>query len=212
MAPHLVGVSRGQQEQVVFWSSLFCTLRKDVASAHAAWTKWNINTPTCRVYNQHATKAGATMGNCNFVLRCSGVYLTQLGCFGRQTDNMIPSIRWANQAELFGADTFDWLKPASTFNLLWNVLVFSPQESENLEKENAALRKEVKKLSEEAKYLASVLSNHEPLCTGLTPQNPELLFPPHHGSYHHQHITLPHYQHWPVKLRSDARDALATGD
>ena len=53
----------------------------------------------------------------------------------------------------------------------------------------------MKKLSEEAKYLASVLSNHEPLCTGLTPHNPELLFPPHHGSYHHQHITLPHYQH-----------------
>ncbi|CAG09131.1 unnamed protein product, partial [Tetraodon nigroviridis] len=69
------------------------------------------------------------------------------------------------------------------------------EESENLEKENAALRKEVKKLSEEAKYLASVLSNHEPLCTGLTPQNPEILFPAHHGSYHHQHITLPHYQH-----------------
>eukprot|EP00066_Takifugu_rubripes_P021090 XP_011610356.1 PREDICTED: basic leucine zipper transcriptional factor ATF-like isoform X2 [Takifugu rubripes] len=68
-------------------------------------------------------------------------------------------------------------------------------ESENLEKENAALRKEVKQLSEEAKYLASVLSSHEPLCTGLTPQNPEILFPTHHGSYHHQHITIPHYQH-----------------
>lgn len=72
---------------------------------------------------------------------------------------------------------------------------YFPQESENLEKENAALRKEVKQLSEEAKYLASVLSSHEPLCTGLTPQNPELLFPTHHGSYHHQHITIPHYQH-----------------
>ncbi|XP_054474989.1 basic leucine zipper transcriptional factor ATF-like isoform X1 [Anoplopoma fimbria] len=68
-------------------------------------------------------------------------------------------------------------------------------ESENLEKENAALRKEVKQLTEEAKYLSSVLSSHEPLCTGLAPQTPDLIYPPHHGSYHHQHITVPHYQH-----------------
>ena len=71
------------------------------------------------------------------------------------------------------------------------------QESENLQKENAALKKEVKQLTEEAKYLSSVLSSHEPLCTGLAPQTPELLYPPHHSSYHHQHITVPHYQHWP---------------
>lgn len=68
------------------------------------------------------------------------------------------------------------------------------QESENLEKENAALRKEVKQLTEEAKYLTSVLSSHEPLCTGLAPQTPDLLYPPHHSSYH-QHIAVPHYQH-----------------
>ncbi|XP_008311132.1 basic leucine zipper transcriptional factor ATF-like [Cynoglossus semilaevis] len=68
-------------------------------------------------------------------------------------------------------------------------------ESENLEKENAALRKEVKQLTEEAKYLTSVLSTHEPLCTGLPPQTPDLLYPPHHGSYHQPHITVPHYQH-----------------
>uniref|UniRef100_A0A7N8Y3L9 Basic leucine zipper transcriptional factor ATF-like n=1 Tax=Mastacembelus armatus TaxID=205130 RepID=A0A7N8Y3L9_9TELE len=57
-------------------------------------------------------------------------------------------------------------------------------ESENLEKENAALRKEVKQLTEEAKYLTSVLSSHEPLCTGLTSQTPDILYPPHHTSYH----------------------------
>ncbi|TKS76414.1 Zinc finger CCCH domain-containing protein 14 [Collichthys lucidus] len=68
-------------------------------------------------------------------------------------------------------------------------------ESENLEKENAALRKEVKQLTEEVKYLSSVLSSHEPMCAGLTPQTPDLLYPPHHSSYHHQHITVPHYQH-----------------
>ncbi|XP_030577888.1 basic leucine zipper transcriptional factor ATF-like isoform X2 [Archocentrus centrarchus] len=56
-------------------------------------------------------------------------------------------------------------------------------ESENLEKENAALRKEVKQLTEEAKYLSSVLSSHEPLCTGLPPQTPDLLYPTHHSSY-----------------------------
>uniref|UniRef100_A0AAQ6A4R8 Basic leucine zipper transcriptional factor ATF-like n=1 Tax=Amphiprion ocellaris TaxID=80972 RepID=A0AAQ6A4R8_AMPOC len=71
----------------------------------------------------------------------------------------------------------------------------SRPESENLEKENAALRKEVKQLTEEAKYLSSVLSSHEPLCTGLAPQTPDLLYPPHHSSYHHQHIAVPHYQH-----------------
>ncbi|KAM4712600.1 basic leucine zipper transcriptional factor ATF-like [Anableps anableps] len=67
-------------------------------------------------------------------------------------------------------------------------------ESENLEKENAALRKEVKQLTEEANYLSSVLSSHEPLCTGLAPQTPELLYAPHQSSYHRQHMAVPHYQ------------------
>ncbi|MEQ2188111.1 hypothetical protein GOODEAATRI_011617 [Goodea atripinnis] len=67
-------------------------------------------------------------------------------------------------------------------------------ESENLEKENAALRKEVKQLTEEANYLSSVLSSHEPLCTGLAPQTPDLLYPTHQSSYHRQHISVPHYQ------------------
>lgn len=75
-------------------------------------------------------------------------------------------------------------------------LLFCLQESENLEKENAALRKEVKQLTEEAKYLSSVLSSHELQCTSLAPQtSSDHLFPPHHSSYHHQHITVPHYQH-----------------
>ncbi|XP_077443535.1 basic leucine zipper transcriptional factor ATF-like [Stigmatopora argus] len=70
-------------------------------------------------------------------------------------------------------------------------------ESENLEKENVALRKEVKQLTEEAKYLSSLLSSHEPLCVGLTPTSPELPYPPsnqQHTTYH-QHIAVPHYQH-----------------
>ncbi|KAK0149110.1 Basic leucine zipper transcriptional factor ATF-like [Merluccius polli] len=48
-------------------------------------------------------------------------------------------------------------------------------ESEDLEKKNVALRKEVKQLTEEKKYLSSVLSSHEPQCTrGLTPQTEPL--------------------------------------
>ncbi|CAL8312986.1 unnamed protein product [Lota lota] len=89
-------------------------------------------------------------------------------------------------------------------------------ESEDLEKVNAALRKEVKLLTEEKKYLSSVLSSHEPLCTGgLTAHTPEPLFPvpaaaqhgssyphlhhpqphPHHHHQHQQHVAAgPHYQ------------------
>ncbi|XP_060036887.1 basic leucine zipper transcriptional factor ATF-like, partial [Erinaceus europaeus] len=44
-----------------------------------------------------------------------------------------------------------------------------PQESEDLEKQNAALRKEIQQLTEEMKYFTSLLSNHEPLCSALGP-------------------------------------------
>lgn len=72
------------------------------------------------------------------------------------------------------------------------LVLFVLQESEGLEKENAALRKEVKRLTEEAKYLTTVLSNHEPLCTGLSGASTELLYGAHHGAFH-QHISVPHY-------------------
>ncbi|KAJ3606191.1 hypothetical protein NHX12_025712 [Muraenolepis orangiensis] len=58
-------------------------------------------------------------------------------------------------------------------------------ESEEMEKVNAALRKEVKQLTEEKKYLSSVLSTHEPLCSGVpAPQTPEPtpLYPTHSTS------------------------------
>lgn len=82
----------------------------------------------------------------------------------------------------------------SDFRSLLNVFyfLFVLQESENLEKENAALRKEVKRLTEEAKYLSTVLSNHEPLCTGLSGASTEILYGAHHGAFH-QHISVPHY-------------------
>ncbi|XP_048831370.1 basic leucine zipper transcriptional factor ATF-like [Brienomyrus brachyistius] len=67
-------------------------------------------------------------------------------------------------------------------------------ESENLEKENAALRKEVKQLDEEAKYLSSVLSSHEPLCSALLPQSTDILYSPHQGAFHQPQVTS-RYQH-----------------
>ncbi|MGH0180171.1 UNVERIFIED_CONTAM: hypothetical protein FKN15_003952 [Acipenser sinensis] len=67
-------------------------------------------------------------------------------------------------------------------------------ESENLVKENAALRKEVKRLTEEAKYLTSVLSSHEPLCSALSSQASEIIYSPH-GAFHQPHINSPRFQH-----------------
>uniref|UniRef100_G1NJE5 Basic leucine zipper transcriptional factor ATF-like n=1 Tax=Meleagris gallopavo TaxID=9103 RepID=G1NJE5_MELGA len=40
-------------------------------------------------------------------------------------------------------------------------------ESEDLERQNAALRREIKQLTEEMKHFTSVLSSHEPLCSIL---------------------------------------------
>ncbi|MBN3294888.1 BATF factor, partial [Amia calva] len=68
-------------------------------------------------------------------------------------------------------------------------------ESENLEKENAALRKEVQRLTEEAKHLSTVLSNHEPFCSApLSSQTSDILYSPH-GAFHQAHITSPRFQH-----------------
>ncbi|XP_043929662.1 basic leucine zipper transcriptional factor ATF-like [Protopterus annectens] len=66
-------------------------------------------------------------------------------------------------------------------------------ESENLEKENAALRKEIKKLTEDVKYFSSVLSSHEPLCPILSPQPGDLVFAPH--AFHQPHISSSRFQH-----------------
>lgn len=53
MAPHLVGVIKGQQEQVVCLELFVLHLGKGCRT---------LNTPTCKVSNQHANKAGAVMG------------------------------------------------------------------------------------------------------------------------------------------------------
>ncbi|KAI5937576.1 Basic leucine zipper transcriptional factor ATF-like [Manis javanica] len=61
-------------------------------------------------------------------------------------------------------------------------------ESEDLEKQNAALRKEIKQLTEEMKYFTSVLSSHEPLCsvlTSSTPSPPEVVYSTH--AFHQPH-------------------------
>ncbi|KAJ8290458.1 hypothetical protein GJAV_G00013110 [Gymnothorax javanicus] len=67
-------------------------------------------------------------------------------------------------------------------------------ESENLEKENAKLRKQIEKLTEEAKYLSSVLTNHEPLCSMMGPQSSDILYSPHHGAFHQPQMAS-RYQH-----------------
>ncbi|CAH6846531.1 Batf [Phodopus roborovskii] len=69
------------------------------------------------------------------------------------------------------------------------------QESEDLEKQNAALRKEIKQLTEELKYFTSVLSSHEPLCSVLasgTPSPPEVVYSAH--AFHQPHISSPRFQ------------------
>ncbi|KAM9014814.1 basic leucine zipper transcriptional factor ATF-like isoform 1-T1 [Ara ararauna] len=68
-------------------------------------------------------------------------------------------------------------------------------ESEDLERQNAALRREIKQLTEEMKHFASMLSSHEPLCSILTcpPPPPEVLYATH--SFHQPHISSPRFQH-----------------
>lgn len=75
-------------------------------------------------------------------------------------------------------------------------VVLSPQESEDLERQNAALRREIKQLTEEMKHFTSVLSSHEPLCSILAsppPPPPEVLYAAH--SFHQPHISSPRFQH-----------------
>ncbi|CAL8394046.1 basic leucine zipper transcriptional factor ATF-like [Gadus morhua] len=73
-------------------------------------------------------------------------------------------------------------------------------ESEELEKVNAALRKEVKQLTEEKKHLSSILSSHEPQCTGghtggHAAHSPEPIFPATAAGQHGGATSYPHHPH-----------------
>lgn len=79
--------------------------------------------------------------------------------------------------------------------LTCNAHPFRSQESEDLEKQNAALRKEIKQLTEEVKYFTSVLSSHEPLCSVLAPgapSPPEVVYSAH--AFHQPHVSSPRFQ------------------
>lgn len=78
---------------------------------------------------------------------------------------------------------------------LMSTSILPSQESEDLEKQNAALRKEIKQLTEEMKYFTSVLSSHEPLCSVLatsTPSPPEVVYSAH--AFHQPHVSSPRFQ------------------
>ena len=64
-----------------------------------------------------------------------------------------------------------------------------------MEKQNAALRKEIKQLTEEMKYFTSVLNSHEPVCSVLAPgapSPPEVVYSAH--AFHQTHVSSPRFQ------------------
>ncbi|KAM4662496.1 basic leucine zipper transcriptional factor ATF-like [Discoglossus pictus] len=58
-------------------------------------------------------------------------------------------------------------------------------ESENLERQNTALRREIRGLREELKYLTCVLNSHQAVCILGSPK--PAAFQPHVGSPRYQH-------------------------
>ncbi|KAJ1104650.1 hypothetical protein NDU88_002060 [Pleurodeles waltl] len=65
-------------------------------------------------------------------------------------------------------------------------------ESEGLERENSALRKEVRRLTEEVKYYSSLLSSHEALCSLLPAALPDVTYGPRAFQ---PLISTPRFQH-----------------
>ncbi|XP_077179382.1 basic leucine zipper transcriptional factor ATF-like [Paroedura picta] len=65
-------------------------------------------------------------------------------------------------------------------------------ESEDLERQNAALRREIRQLTEELKHISAVLTSHETHCAIFHSQAPvpsEVLYTP--LSFHQTHISSP---------------------
>lgn len=84
-----------------------------------------------------------------------------------------------------------------TSNCLLVLINFLTKESEDLERQNAALRREIKQLTEELKHFSTMLNSHETHCSILTTQPPapsELLYT--QLSFHQAHISAPCFQHW----------------
>nr|XP_028575160.1 basic leucine zipper transcriptional factor ATF-like isoform X2 [Podarcis muralis] len=69
-------------------------------------------------------------------------------------------------------------------------------ESQDLERQNAALRREIKQLSDELKHFSAMLTSHETHCSILHTQSPaptEVLFTP--LPFPQTHISAPCFQH-----------------
>ncbi|XP_077781616.1 basic leucine zipper transcriptional factor ATF-like isoform X1 [Podarcis muralis] len=69
-------------------------------------------------------------------------------------------------------------------------------ESQDLERQNAALRREIKQLSDELKHFSAMLTSHETHCSILHTQPPaptEVLFTP--LPFPQTHISAPCFQH-----------------
>ncbi|KAF7251557.1 Basic leucine zipper transcriptional factor ATF-like [Varanus komodoensis] len=69
-------------------------------------------------------------------------------------------------------------------------------ESEDLERQNAALRREIKQLTEEMKHFSTMLNSHETHCSILHTQPPapsEVLYTP--VPFPQAHISSPIFQH-----------------
>ncbi|KAG7256152.1 hypothetical protein CRUP_015717 [Coryphaenoides rupestris] len=101
----------------------------------------------------------------------------------------------------------------------------------DLEKVNAALRKEVRQLTDEKKYLSSMLSSHEPMCMAALAAAPQTPEPPvgaaadqhggggggggyphtHHHQPHHQPHHHQHHQHHQHHHQQQQQQHLAAG-
>lgn len=99
--------------------------------------------------------------------------------------------------------SFPTVKLLASNGLLISVSIFFflSKESEDLERQNAALRREIKQLREELSHFSTMLNSHETHCSVFHTQPPapsEVLYTP--LSFPQTHISSPCFQHWGQRL------------